>query len=180
MGLLFGKKSSDGNVISSKKVSDHDIDRKDILEISRKLGFTRTGARQEFQKIIDKAQTGGVTREEVHEGLQRMILDGHLTKDQAHRMARELGLERKDFTRFEDISESWDHQKSDGEETAEKHSEFGKNALKEKLDSSGRRVGNNSGFSDATAEGDHSSANNKSAVKDKPTSIWNILNSRKN
>jgi|GEM_PF-1174885 len=180
MGLLFGKKLSDGNVVSAKKVSDRDIDRNDIRELGKKLGFTQTGARQEFEKILDKVQSGGVTREEMHEGLQTMILDGHLTKDQAHRMAKELGLERKDFTRFEDISEAKNHQKNSKNETAKNNLELNKNALKEKLDYSNRQIGNYLNSSGGETAGGRFLPDNESAAKNKSASIWNILNSRKN
>ena len=94
------------NAHNPKRVSNSDIDWKDIQEIGRKLGFTAPGARYEFEKMLNKAQSGGITREEVHEILQSLILKGKITKDQAVRMATALGLVRKDFRLFKDISES--------------------------------------------------------------------------
>jgi len=179
MGLIFNKKSSSGSVVNRKKISDSSIDRKDIREMSGKLGFTRTGARQEFQKILDKAQLGGVTREEVHEGLQKMILDGHVTKDQAHRMAKEMGIDRKDLARFKDISESHSYQKGGGVEALGRHTEADKSALKEKLDSSGSSAGKISKLPSGAPISNNSPAMDSSATKQKPSSVWNILNKRK-
>lgn len=94
------------NAHNPRRISDAEINWKDIQELGRKLGFTAPGARYEFEKMLNKAQVGGITREEVHEILQDLILKGKITKDQAMRMATALGLTRKDFRLFKDISES--------------------------------------------------------------------------
>lgn len=111
MGLLFNRKTSlDGKFqhssnIFRKRIADKDINRWNIRDVSKELGFTHVGARTKFKEMLTKAQRGGLTREEVHGGLQDMIGQGYVTEKQAMRMAKELGLKRKSLRYFKDMSE---------------------------------------------------------------------------
>lgn len=114
MGLIFNRKSSlnDKKTFSStiykKRVADSDINKRDIRKISKEMGFTRSGAKKKFEKILTKDQRGGLTREEVHDGFQKMILEGKITKRQAMAMMKKAGVgsgASKSLRYFRDISE---------------------------------------------------------------------------
>ena len=99
MGLLF-------NAQHRKRVPDHEIDIKDIREIAKKLSLHAYGARTEFESLLNKAQTDGITRDEVINLLQKMILDGKLTEDKAENIAGILGVDGYLIKKIKDISES--------------------------------------------------------------------------
>lgn len=99
MGLLF-------NPQHHKRIADNTIDKKDILALSKKLSLYTYGARAEFESLMNRAQSGGITREEVLSLLEKMILDGKITEEKAKDVARILGVDNYLIKKLKDISES--------------------------------------------------------------------------
>ena len=106
MGILFNKKSDTGAVVNRRMIKDHDLSRGDIRAVAKQASFARGATRRQFKEMLTQAQHGGLTRDEVHTGLQDMIRSGDLTRHKAAHVAKRLGLERKDLHHFRDMSES--------------------------------------------------------------------------
>jgi len=99
MGTLF-------NSQHSRRVSNNDIDIRDIKEMVKKLNLPVYGARTELVSLLNRAQDGGITREEVTKALQKMILDGKVSENKAEEVARTFGLPGFMVKKLKDISES--------------------------------------------------------------------------
>lgn len=170
-------------MVSRKTVSYGQISRKDIIGIGKTLKnrgvITSSKERTRVEEILNKAHSGVITREKIYGDLQKEVAAGNLSEEHASHVARELGLEEKRFRYFKDISESRSSQPRAKPETEEKHPAVNKKELKEKLDSpvtSDRKI---SHMPDGAPDNSHSAAAD-SPTKTKPTSIWGILNSKRN
>lgn len=106
MGILFNKKSGSGAMVNRRLIKDHDLTKRDIRSVTKQVSFAKGSAQRKFKDMLTHAQHGGLTREEVHEGLHEMIEGGYIRGHKAIEVARELGLNRKDLRRFEGRSES--------------------------------------------------------------------------
>jgi len=99
MGLLF-------NDTHYKRIPDNEIDKDDIRDLAKKLKFHKYGARMEFQSLLNRATSGGITREEVFEIIQKEIKAGKMSEDEAEEAGKMLGLPSHMIKKFKDISES--------------------------------------------------------------------------
>jgi hypothetical protein len=184
MGLLFGKKLSDGNVVSKKLVSDKDIDKKDIIKIGKTLRdrglITRPEERRQVEEILNKAQSGGINKKEIHSELQKKVAEGTMSEKHASNIARELGLEEKRFRYFKDVSESKPPREVHDVAVDEKERDMNTRMLKGKLDSSRDPARTIPNLRSGTMVNNRPEVADNPAIKAKPTSIWSILNSRRN
>lgn len=170
MGLIFNKKLPTGGTVFKKRIADKDISKKDIRKISEEMGFTRHGAEHHFKKFLTKAQAGGLDRKEFHEGMQKMIAEGYVTKKQAMKMTKDAGIERKDLYYYKDISELEATQKNKSPEEARKAIVAEQHAGLSK-----EKEGN--GKTQVTFEQQHNHVEpSEEDEKTKPKSIYSILN----
>ena len=90
-----------------KRVPADEMSRESIMELARNLHFSSYAARAEFERLMNEARLSNqITRERMHEILQKLILDNKIPEDEARVAAVKLGLHRHDFRNFKDISES--------------------------------------------------------------------------
>lgn len=99
MGVLF-------NDTHYKRIPDNEIDKQDIRDLAKKLKFHKYGARMEFQSLLSRATSGGITREEVFEIIEKEIKAGKMSEDEGREAGKILGLPHYMTKKFKDISES--------------------------------------------------------------------------
>jgi hypothetical protein len=104
MGILFNRKGSNGVIINKKYLPAKDLYKKDIKEISSHIGIYKTAGKREFRKMLTDNKQGGVTREEMHDTLQKLIGEGYITStSQARKIASDIGLKEKRFLKFKKL-----------------------------------------------------------------------------
>ena len=99
MGVLF-------NDTHYKRIPDNEIDKQDIREMAKKHKFHKYGARMEFQSLLNRATSGGITRDEVFEIIEKEIKAGKMSEDEEKEAGKMLGLPSYMIKKFKDISES--------------------------------------------------------------------------
>jgi len=109
MGLLFGRKTSDGDIVDKKRVASSELSHHDIRDIAGGVhGSSHT--RHEVREIIEEAKRAGdVDRQKIYKGIQDRIASGEFSEGKGREIAAALGLKNKRFRHFEDMSEYQEH-----------------------------------------------------------------------
>ncbi|MDO8240942.1 MAG: hypothetical protein Q7T51_03125 [Candidatus Moranbacteria bacterium] len=104
MGILFNRKSAAGFTTNKKFLAANELHRKDIKEISRNVGIHKIAGQHEFKKMLTESRHGGVTRDEIHDNLQKLIGEGYIkTTSQARGIASDLGLKGRSLLKFKNL-----------------------------------------------------------------------------
>jgi hypothetical protein len=102
MGLIFKRPTKSGNVSFKYKVADSQISNKYVREVavkvSPKFALGKSSAKKRFAKdLFDKT----LTRENVHEALEKRVQAGDVSIKNAKKIEIELGVTEKRFQKFD-------------------------------------------------------------------------------
>ena len=142
----------------------------------KKLNLPTYGASTELVSLLNRAQEGGITREEVVKALQKMILDGKLTEDKAEEVARIFGVPGFMVKKLKDISES----RESGAFHSQASSGGSRSAEPEEKEHSTDHAGSSFNSSKTSSAGSMASkkdfgANLNSSSSKPPSKIWSAL-----
>lgn len=191
MGLIFKRNIPGGKIAFTKRVASDKISKKYIGEVAKKIGskfsIEKSGARKRFENEIIKAREGGLTREEVHEIIQKGVITRDISSERARQVAQELGLTEgnlKKFKKSDRYAGSQEKPEIKKERLAVSHAEKNSPAQKKQLSEKASDLAikiykRSPGHSSINLSIQKELSSETKKENQKPKSVWEILNRQK-